>query len=93
MVVWARPEGAEFHFLPIAKPPKSKLVRGVSESSWGTLCQAQAQAQSIGVVQKEAPYPLTLSIWSMVSGRGMPKLSGRNKVRMAVRMVRLPMRM
>lgn len=41
----------------------------------------------------ERPYPLTLSIWSMVSGRGVLKLSGRNKVRMAVRMVRLPMRM
>lgn len=35
---------------------------------------------------------MTLSIWSMVSGRGTPKLSGKNKVRIAVRMVRLPMR-
>ena len=36
---------------------------------------------------------MTLSIWSMVSGSGVPKVSGRNKVRMAVRTVRLPMRM
>lgn len=52
-----------------------------------------ARPRLSATLQPRQPYPLTLSIWSMVSGRGVPKLSGRNKVRMAVRMVRLPMRM
>jgi hypothetical protein len=41
---------------------------------------------------REVSYFLTFCISSMVSGRETPELSGKNKVMIAVRMVRLPMR-
>lgn len=65
VVVCAQPEGAELHFLAIAKPPTAKMVHGISESSRGTPCQAQPQ--NISVVRKEAlpldPEHLVNGVW------------------------------
>lgn len=90
-MVWVRLDMVYKH-LAISNPLMVKLVHGVYENLWVTLSQAQTQCINQHCNPGQ-PYPLTLSIWSMVSGRGVPKVSGRNKVRMAVRMVRLPMRM
>lgn len=43
-------------------------------------------------VGSEVSYRLTFCISSMVSGSETPELSGKKKVMIAVRMVRLPMR-